>query len=93
MALTTENTVSLNDLPGKFIAKKVEEQFDPKMFEGSLNFQEAEKTFETEMILKALKQCGFVQTKTAELLGISRRILKYKMDKLGITDRLDELTK
>jgi DNA-binding protein Fis len=25
-----------------------------------------------------------VQTKAAELLGISRRILKYKMDKYGI---------
>jgi hypothetical protein len=27
-----------------------------------------------------------VQTRAAELLGISRRILKYKMDKLGISE-------
>jgi predicted XRE-type DNA-binding protein len=43
--------------------------------------------FETDMIMKALKRANFVQTRAAELLGISRRILKYKMDKLGINER------
>jgi transcriptional regulator with GAF, ATPase, and Fis domain len=39
------------------------------------------------MIVKALRKANFVQTRAAELLGISRRILKYKMDKLNINDR------
>lgn len=55
--------------------------------DGGLKFEDAEKKFETEMILRALKKTNFVQTKAAELLGISRRILKYKMDKLGISER------
>jgi transcriptional regulator with GAF, ATPase, and Fis domain len=42
--------------------------------------------FETDMIVKALKKANFVQTRAAELLGISRRILKYKMDKLNINE-------
>jgi transcriptional regulator with GAF, ATPase, and Fis domain len=50
-------------------------------------FGEAEKLFETEMIVRALEKSGYVQTRAAELLGISRRILKYKMDKLGISDK------
>jgi DNA-binding NtrC family response regulator len=43
--------------------------------------------FETEMIVKALRRANFVQTRAAEMLGISRRILKYKMDKLRINER------
>ena len=39
------------------------------------------------MILKALQKTNYVQTRAAELLGISRRILKYKMDKLGIAEK------
>jgi DNA-binding NtrC family response regulator len=37
-----------------------------------------------DIILEALKKSNFVQTKAADLLGISRRILKYKMDKYGM---------
>lgn len=49
-----------------------------------IKFEEAERIFEIEMIVTALKKTDYVQTRAAELLGISRRILKYKMDKLGI---------
>ena len=42
------------------------------------------KQFEVEMILKALKKTNNVQSKAARLLGISRRMLKYKIDKFGI---------
>ena len=51
-----------------------------------MKFEEAEKLFESEMIMKALRKTNYVQTRAAQLLGISRRILKYKMDKLGIKD-------
>jgi transcriptional regulator with GAF, ATPase, and Fis domain len=57
---------------------------------GDLTFTDAERLFETEMIVKALKRTGYVQTKAAELLGISRRILKYKMDKLNIRDESNQ---
>ena len=48
--------------------------------------------FETEMIVKALKRANFVQVRAAEMLGISRRILKYKMDKLKINERGEVLS-
>ena len=40
--------------------------------------------FEQELIRNALAQTQNNQTRAAELLGTTRRILKYKMDKLGI---------
>jgi DNA-binding NtrC family response regulator len=45
---------------------------------------EAEEEFEREVILDALRRSNYIQSHAAEILGISRRILKYKMDKLGI---------
>ena len=39
---------------------------------------------EREMILNALDKVDWVQTRAAETLGISERVLRYKMDKHGI---------
>jgi DNA-binding NtrC family response regulator len=55
-----------------------------KVVEGKVSFLKATEEFEKEVILDALKKTNNVQTQAAALLGISRRILKYKMDKLGI---------
>lgn len=41
---------------------------------------------EKEIIALALKKNNYVQTKTADYLGVTRRVLKYKMDKLGLTE-------
>jgi DNA-binding NtrC family response regulator len=58
---------------------------------GKLPFLRAEEEFERGVILDALKKANFIQSQAAEILGISRRILKYKMDKLGISsDRLKD---
>ena len=42
------------------------------------------KIAEREMILTSLDRVGWVQAKAAEILGISERVLRYKMDKHGI---------
>ncbi len=34
--------------------------------------------------MDALEESGWVQTKAAKLLGISRRIMRYKIEKYGI---------
>ena len=90
MALAANDEIVIEDLPIKLRRQVDQEGFDSNVFKGSLNFQEAERVFETEMILKALQKTDYIQTKAAELLGISRRILKYKMDKLGITDQMEK---
>jgi len=57
---------------------------------GKVSFSEAEKEFERLLILDALKKANFVQSHAADMLGITRRILKYKMDKLGISQETTE---
>lgn len=85
LALAPEDEVSKDHLPLR-IQRAADEQRSQEVLAGKLCFQAAEQAFETDLILKALRQTNWVQTRAAELLGISRRILKYKMDKLGIPD-------
>jgi DNA-binding NtrC family response regulator len=51
---------------------------------GRLSLEEAVMEFEREIILEALKNNNSVLAHVASQLGISRRILKYRMDSLGI---------
>ncbi|MCB0354659.1 MAG: sigma-54-dependent Fis family transcriptional regulator [Bdellovibrionales bacterium] len=87
LALAPEETVRATHLPSKVLARKQKIGCETQIFEGGMNFEEAERQFESDMILKALRRTNYVQTRAAELLGISRRILKYKMDKLGISEQ------
>jgi len=86
VALTQHAEIREEDLPRR-VRERNADDAGQLVFSPSMGFEEAEKRFETEMILKALKKANFVQTRAAELLGISRRILKYKMDKLRINER------
>lgn len=52
-------------------------------FEG-LPLQEATDRIERHVIQRALEESDYVQSQAAERLGTTRRILKYKMDQLGI---------
>ena len=56
----------------------------PARFFGGLSLEKAVMEFEREIILDALKRTNYIQTHAANLLGISRRMLKYRMDTLGI---------
>jgi DNA-binding NtrC family response regulator len=85
MALCPNDEIGADDLPDKLRSKGAFTQLATENLSGQLGFDEAERRFESEIILKALKKTNYVQTRAAELLGISRRILKYKMDKLGIS--------
>lgn len=95
MALCVNDVVQESDLPRKLMAREKHSALGADLTadlskaaqEQHMSFEDAERVFETEMILKALRKTNFVQTRAAELLGISRRILKYKMDKLGISER------
>jgi len=46
--------------------------------------QDKVSAYEQELIEKALQDAGGVQTRAAELLGTTRRILRYRMEKLNI---------
>lgn len=52
-------------------------------YEG-LPLEEATRQMELHLITRALQQADYVQSSAAETLGTTRRILKYKIDQLGI---------
>ncbi|HET6370019.1 MAG TPA: sigma-54 dependent transcriptional regulator, partial [Nitrospiria bacterium] len=64
-----------------------------KVLSGKMSLEEAIQAFEREVILDALRRSRYIQTKAANLLGITRRMLKYKIDTLGITDSVLEASK
>ena len=41
--------------------------------------------FERQLVEKALRDANGVQTRAAKLLGTTRRILRYRMEKLNIS--------
>jgi len=51
---------------------------------GRTSLKEKMGELEKELITGALEESGRVQVRAAKLLGISRRIIKYKMEKYGI---------
>ena len=84
VVLSCADVISPNDLPSTLKSTSKVEQIKQGVLGGRISFEDAERDFEKDIILEALKKSNFVQTKAADLLGISRRILKYKMDKYGM---------
>jgi DNA-binding NtrC family response regulator len=52
-----------------------------KLPAAGISLEEAEK----DLILQALQRCGYIQKEAARLLGISGRVLNYKIKRFGIT--------
>ncbi|MBN2644560.1 MAG: sigma-54-dependent Fis family transcriptional regulator [Desulfuromonadaceae bacterium] len=48
------------------------------------NLTQRLEAVEQELMLTTLQRCDWVQTRAAEALGISERVLRYKMNKYGI---------
>ncbi len=84
--LTPHDIVSLRDLPANMRAADHTAVVKGDVLGGERPLSDAVDEFERELIVKALQKTGFNQTKAASLLGTSRRILKYRIEKLNIRD-------
>ena len=84
--LTPHETVMLRDLPVGMRSTDQTATLKEDVLSGSRPLSDAVDEFERELIVKALQRTGFNQTKAASLLGTSRRILKYRIEKLNISD-------
>lgn len=71
--------ISLRDLPAEV------RTFQNQTIEGDLNTRLSE--VERQMLIEALERSNWVQTRAAESLGISERVLRYKMEKLNIAKK------
>jgi DNA-binding NtrC family response regulator len=90
VALATREVIEPADLPFPPDPPSRTATLKGAVLSGRLSLTEAEADFEREVIQDALTQTRYVQSHAAEMLGVSRRILKYKMDKLGIPPEKDK---
>ncbi|MCX5829193.1 MAG: sigma-54 dependent transcriptional regulator, partial [Deltaproteobacteria bacterium] len=75
-----EEVISVEDLP--FLEESLSLSDDGKKAEGLLRGSMEE--MERKMIIEAMEKAGDHQTKAAEILGISERMLRYKLKKYGL---------
>jgi len=79
VALTSNEYVQPDELPLPFTSLSMDDGLKESVLSGQIPFSKAEEEFEKEIILDALRRTKFVQSHAAEVLGISRRILKSKV--------------
>jgi transcriptional regulator with PAS, ATPase and Fis domain len=80
VVIAREDVISVEDLP--FRETPEERTESRKAEEGLLrgSIEELEK----KLIVEAMEKAGDHQTRAAELLGISERMLRYKLKKYGL---------
>ncbi|MBM9616547.1 sigma-54-dependent Fis family transcriptional regulator [Desulfobulbus rhabdoformis] len=81
VTLSRSPQIGLRDLP-----PEIRDYHGPESENGDLNQKLAE--IERQMLMDALEKNDGVQTRAAQSLGISERVLRYKMEKLGINRNL-----
>ncbi|NCC50448.1 MAG: sigma-54-dependent Fis family transcriptional regulator [Spartobacteria bacterium] len=79
---TREEYIRPEFLPAEFHTLRKETTFHTTAAGTSL--EHAVNAFERDLVTKALQEANGVQTRAAEILGTTRRILRYRMEKLGI---------
>ncbi len=85
LALTTGGEIKADDLQLAAPARAAPEAPE----DSALPLQERLDTVERQAILAALEQTRYNRTAAARLLGVTFRALRYRMEKLGISDELD----
>jgi two-component system NtrC family response regulator len=85
VVLSQGGQITTADLPIHLRTTESEGGLSAEKFKGSLN--ETLDTVERGLILDALKDSGGVQTRAAEKLGISERVLRYKLKKYKIKEQ------
>jgi DNA-binding NtrC family response regulator len=85
LVLSDGPTIALEDLPEQLRrSESTPTSMKEEVLAGRRTLGDAVDDFEREIIGEALVNTGYNQTRAADVPGTTRRILKYRMDKLGI---------
>jgi two-component system NtrC family response regulator len=82
VVISRNSVISVDDLP--FDEERIYPEYTGKKGEGLLRGSIEE--MERKLILEAMEKSGDHQTKAAEILGISERMLRYKLKKYGLKE-------
>jgi DNA-binding NtrC family response regulator len=84
LALSESELIELSHMPVAIKRTGKAEALREDWRHGRIAFDEAVERFEKEILREALEANEWNQTRTAERLGITRRVLKLKMDRFGL---------
>ena len=84
LALSADGEIDLESLPLSVQRTGQAESLRDEWRQGRLDFDQVVARFETEILREALERSEWNQTRAADSLGITRRVLKLKMDRFGI---------
>ena len=84
VALAESDVLGVDDLPNALVRTTRIDGLHEAVRSGELGFEQATADFERELLLEALENAGWNQTRAAEHLRMTRRALKLRMDRLGL---------
>jgi DNA-binding NtrC family response regulator len=84
MALSSAETIRSEDLPINVRESVRINRLKDAVLDGEISLTKAVAEFERDIILDGMKGAHYIQSQAATKLGITRRILKYKLDRVGI---------
>ncbi len=84
VVLNSDGLIRPEDLPDELSGKQEELDVD-RFIPLNTPLPETLEDIEEKLIKRALEQCNHVQSRAAEMLGISRHVMNYKMNKYGIS--------
>ena len=87
VALAAEEFIQREDLPEKILQKASDPSGDPLEFmEEGVNLEGRLQQIELSFIMEAMRRTGGVKKRAAELLGLSFRSFRYRLQKLNMGD-------
>ena len=84
MALSTAEIITGEDMPVNVRESVRINRLKDAILGGEISLTKAVAEFERDILIDGMKRANYIQSRAAARLGISRRILKYKLDKLKI---------
>ncbi|MBW2272206.1 MAG: sigma-54-dependent Fis family transcriptional regulator [Deltaproteobacteria bacterium] len=82
--LCESGVIEFENLPEPVRSTGTTEALRDEWRSGRAGFEEIVSRFERELLLEALERCSWNQTRAATALGITRRLLKLKMDRFEL---------
>ncbi len=85
MVLAGSDSIGVEDLPPEIKDEEAQFKSAVDLLPVQLNLADTLEKIEATLVRRALAKSDFVQVKAAELLGISKSLLQYKLKKYKIT--------
>ncbi|MBW1714568.1 MAG: sigma-54-dependent Fis family transcriptional regulator [Deltaproteobacteria bacterium] len=84
MVMSSDESITLKDLPDYVVSEKKQAIDLDRIVPLNLPLAEALDQIEEKLISRALKHSNNVQSRAAEMLGVTRHAMHYKMKKYGM---------